>query len=250
MFASKSARPKKIVTTILIVLSSVLGMQSGFATYYPSGPQQNVSERTLRDNGWKLFYEETYSTSLNNSITLIRPSGPYVILAGKAVGSSTILLAAAAPTSEVFTETLRNTPHLVNGTYWYYTPTPFNFNSTHSIGFSPTNVINQNTADTEDLTDPLRLSWHLWGGGWRLGEINGWNPASRLELTFDPAGSAYLKQVWTWDGKPVAASLRNSTNLQFNEAMYGSDTLSDPDGQLRKTIDSINAKYGNLISIK
>jgi hypothetical protein len=29
--------------------------------------------------------------------------------------------------------------------------------------------------------------------------------------------------------------------------MYGSDKLSDPDGQLRKTVDAIDAKYGNLI---
>jgi hypothetical protein len=58
--------------------------------------------------------------------------------------------------------------------------------------------------------------------------------------------------VFTVDWRPVTAppvevSVRKSTNLQFNEALYGSDKLSDPDGELRKTIDSINAKYGNLI---
>jgi hypothetical protein len=47
--------------------------------------------------------------------------------------------------------------------------------------------------------------------------------------------------------KPVETYVRKSTNLQFNEAMYGSDKLSDPDGQLRKTVDAINAKYGYLI---
>jgi hypothetical protein len=47
--------------------------------------------------------------------------------------------------------------------------------------------------------------------------------------------------------KPVETYVRKSTNLQFNEAMYGSDKLSDPDGQLRKTVDAIDAKYGNLI---
>lgn len=46
---------------------------------------------------------------------------------------------------------------------------------------------------------------------------------------------------------PVEVSVRKSTNLQFNEAMYGSDKLSDPDGQLRKTVDAIDAKYGYLI---
>jgi hypothetical protein len=46
---------------------------------------------------------------------------------------------------------------------------------------------------------------------------------------------------------PVAVALRQSSNLSFDQSQHGSDTLSDPDGQLRKTLDSINAKYGNLI---
>ena len=41
--------------------------------------------------------------------------------------------------------------------------------------------------------------------------------------------------------------LRQTYNLSFDQSQHGSDTLSDPDGQLRKTIDSINAKYGNLL---
>lgn len=40
---------------------------------------------------------------------------------------------------------------------------------------------------------------------------------------------------------------RQTTNLSFDQSQHGSDTLSDPDGQLRKTLDSINAKYGNLL---
>lgn len=42
-------------------------------------------------------------------------------------------------------------------------------------------------------------------------------------------------------------SLRQTANLSFSQSLYGADTLSDPDGQLRKTLDSINAKYGNLL---
>jgi hypothetical protein len=43
------------------------------------------------------------------------------------------------------------------------------------------------------------------------------------------------------------SALRQTSNLSFDQSQYGSDTLSDPDGQLRKTLDSINAKYGNLL---
>jgi len=46
---------------------------------------------------------------------------------------------------------------------------------------------------------------------------------------------------------PVAASIRRSTNLTFKESLYASDTLSDPDGQLRATVDQIMNKYGSLV---
>jgi hypothetical protein len=52
----------------------------------------------------------------------------------------------------------------------------------------------------------------------------------------------------TWSPSPAPApGLRQTSNLSFDQSQHGSDTLSDPDGQLRKTIDSINAKYGNLL---
>ena len=40
---------------------------------------------------------------------------------------------------------------------------------------------------------------------------------------------------------------RQSHNLSFSKSLFGSDTLSDPDGQLRKTLDSINKQWGSLI---
>jgi hypothetical protein len=112
---------KKLLTAIFVVLFTIFGIRSSYADYYPSGIQQNVSEQTLIDNGWTLFYEQTYGTVIGNTTAPIRPSGQYVILSGKATGSSTITVAAAAPTAQVFTETVLNTPQLLNGTYWYYT---------------------------------------------------------------------------------------------------------------------------------
>jgi hypothetical protein len=51
-----------------------------------------------------------------------------------------------------------------------------------------------------------------------------------------------------WAGSsPAAASIRRSTNLTFKESLYASDTLSDPDGELRKTVDQVMSKYGSLI---
>jgi hypothetical protein len=238
MFRSKFYKGLRIV---FVFFFSIFGIQSSYADYYPSGIQQNVSEQTLRNNGWTLFYEQTYGTVIGTTATSLIPSGQYVILAGKAVGSSNILLAAAAPKAQVFTETVTNTPQLLNGTYWYNTPDA-------SIGFAPTATINQMTADAYDVSNPLRLSWHLANvGGWRLGEINASNGANgNIELNNGAGGAAYLKQVWTWNGVSTA-NVRQTSNLTFAQSLYASDTLSDEDGELRKTVDQIMAKYGSLI---
>ena len=227
---------KKLLTAVFVFFFSVFGIQSSYADYYPSGIQQNVSEQTLRNNGWTLFYEQTYGTTIGNSTTPIRPSGQYVILSAKAAGSSTITLAAAAPTSGVFTETAINTPQLLNGTYWYYTLAT-NCDVCGSIGFAPSNSIIQNSADVSNVEDPLRMSWHLQAdmGGWRLGDQIGLN-----------SSTAYLKQVWTWSGISTA-NVRRTSNLSFAQSLYASDTLSDEDGQLRATVDQIMNKYGSLI---
>jgi hypothetical protein len=90
-----------------------------------------------------------------------------VILTGKAVGSSTLPILAAAPTDQVFTQTVDESPQLLNGTYWYYTldAAPLLGPILGSISFAPTNSITQNWAVAKDIgTDPLRLSWHLDAG--------------------------------------------------------------------------------------
>lgn len=40
---------------------------------------------------------------------------------------------------------------------------------------------------------------------------------------------------------------RQTHNLSFANSLYGSDTLSDEDGELRKTVDQIMNRYGSLI---
>jgi hypothetical protein len=237
MIVGNLNKSKKAITVVFVVFFSLFGIQSSYADYYPSGPQQNVSEQTLTDNGWTKFYEQTYATVTSTAAPL-RPSEQYVILSGKAVGSSTITLAAAAPTSAVFTETVINTPQLINGTYWYNTPNK-------SIGFAPTGTISQTSADTTGTSSSLRLSWHLHPtvGGYRLGDILGLN-----------SSTAYLKQIWSWDGPvpapapaPAPVSVRQTSNLSFAQSLHASDTLSDEDGELRTTVDQIMNKYGSLI---
>lgn len=236
---------KKLITAVLFLFFSLFGIQSSYADYYPSGPQQNVSEQTLIDNGWTKFYEQTYQTQILNDGTGLRPTGTYTILSGKAVGSSTISLLAAAPTADIFTQTTGNNTNLVNGTYWYYVPNVTAQGG--SIGFADTSTVTLNIADT-NVTSPNRLSWHInltdqsagANGGFRLGAVRDLN-----------GSTAYLKQVWTWSPAPAPAPapvfVRQTSNLTFAQSLYASDTLSDPDGELRKTVDQIMNKYGSLI---
>jgi hypothetical protein len=243
MFRSKFYKGLRIV---FVVFFSVFGIQSSYADYYPSGIQQDVPEQTLIDNGWTLFYEATYSTANSSTGSEFRPSGSFVIVTGKSVGSNMLNTVAAAPTIDVFTETVVDAPQLINGTYWYYTPD-------WSFGYSPTNVVLQASADITGCdgeeenanacaSDPSRLSWHLSGeGGFRLGNA-GW-------INSDVAGgNLYLKQVWTWGAISVGpVYVRQSSNLTFAQSRYASDTLSDPDGELRATVDKIMNKYSSLI---
>jgi hypothetical protein len=102
------------------------------------------------------------------------------------LGSSTLLVAAWAPRSDVLFDTgTGNVPHNANNVGWYY-------NSSYSWGFAPQgDVITRNSCDTTASSfdgfsgaDPTkRLCWHTGGGlingGWRCGSndsLNG-NPS-------------------------------------------------------------------------
>ena len=45
----------------------------------------------------------------------------------------------------------------------------------------------------------------------------------------------------------VSTTTRQTHNLSFSNSLYGSDKLSDPTGELKNTVDSINAKWGYLL---
>ena len=96
-----------------------------------------------------------------------------ICLGGAAVGSNTLLLVSCANCKTLLSSyTDLDKPRLINKAYWYFT-------LSKSIGFSPSSFISQYNCDVYDHfnnlpLDPLRLCWHLDGGGyggWRLGSI-------------------------------------------------------------------------------
>ena len=66
--------------------------------------------------------------------------------------------------------------------------------------------------------------------------------------TATPTESYTLRYTGFSSGSVDArSSVRQTHNHSFASSLYGSDKLSDPDGQLRKTCDSINKQWGSLI---
>lgn len=172
-------RLKKIVliaTAFMLVGSSVAVADPG---YYPVGPQTNVAVSTVTSGGWTLCYSANMQTGMvKETISDACNEGGYVLYAGRAVDSDTLLLAAAAERDIAFTVTATNGTNLNNGSYWYF--------NNSSIGFSPNEEIRQNTADTCSSTSypnvctitgdgALRFSLHSSStglGGWRIGLLD------------------------------------------------------------------------------
>ena len=64
--------------------------------------------------------------------------------------------------------------------------------------------------------------------------------------TATPTESYSLRYTGFSSG-PVTTTTRQTHSLSFSNSLYGSDKLSDWDGELRKTVDSINKQWGSLI---
>lgn len=191
---------------LLSPLTSLLPKANATPSYYPSGPQTNVSISTVTNGGWTLCWSGDYGGSENLSVLTSQCDQEYLLLAGGAKNSSDYLLLAAAPRSEVFRATARNATTLSNGSYWYY-------NTTQSMGFAPNATISQSSADVFDTANTLRLSWHLGFcgankicGGWRVGSNTGLNGSTTFaRAIYESNGSG--QQTPVTPGAPAISAI-------------------------------------------
>jgi hypothetical protein len=205
-------------------------------SYYPSGQAEEVAISTVTEGGWELCYSNLYANSSLFSVITNACDEEYIMVAGGPTGGTTLDLLAAAPRTEVFTETPgqsmcstnTTTAHLSNGSYWYF--------NDWSFGFSPNQTIQQCSADTYDAwsgqTGAQRMSWHTSGsqqnrsimGGWRLGEKTGLNGSTEYtRYVFQSAGAAPATSL-------VVTSLIDDGSL----------------GTLRWAINQANAQAGGI----
>ena len=135
------------------------------STLYPFGVLNSVTAAQLDSYGCSVCYLKTYAT-VTTSDNIRHCTSPYLFVGGRATDCSTFKLGAFDLSSVILTQTLRNTPNLSNGVYWYFTPSL-------SFGFSRNPLILQNEADVSPIDGDARLSWHLDlnVGGFRLGSI-------------------------------------------------------------------------------
>ena len=125
---------------------------------YPSGVQLNYPVSQLQSFGCSLCYQVSYGTATTLS-NINGCTGPYIFVGALASSSSAnFVLGAFAPQTSATTQTARNQPNLINGVYWYCT-------SGYSFGFSDVYSINQDFCDFADLSDRMKLCWHIGGGG-------------------------------------------------------------------------------------
>ena len=195
---------KKILSYLLLVpiysLIFLWAVIPSFAisappTYYPAGPQVDVTKQTLIDSGWALCWSSNYQDS-GFAINAVKDQclGDYILYAGGLTGSDSYMLLAAGKRDMVFTETGYNQTIEENGSFWYLNPT-------QSMGFAPVASIQQSSADVQDgwgggQTGWGRLSWHTGHCG--TGFIcNGWRVGNTVGLNWGPS---HERAIWTSSG--------------------------------------------------
>ena len=135
---------------------------------YPSGIQyETVPLNSATYKGCKACYSRHYKYPTNSS-DVEKCEGPYLFVgAGMFVrGKLSIILGAFELAEVVKKVTVRNTPRLSNGVYWYYTPGV-------SFGFLNNTDLMQSDGDIGTSDPKSRLSWLLDSnlGGYRAGTI-------------------------------------------------------------------------------
>lgn len=160
---------------------AVVGAAQAQAQYNPVGVQTNVALSTITGGGWTQCYAAPFAAAIgNNAEAILSPcTGNYLMLAGRATGSSTMLVAASGLRSAIIQNTGQTnyTTHTVNGAEWYFSPQ-------WSWGFvsadDPDGVYN-NQCDVSNSPKSLCMHTFSWVGGYRINNNTGLNYSNDYE---------------------------------------------------------------------
>jgi len=148
--------------------SDVSVLQANVDALQPStvGPQLDLSQTRLEQQGWEVCFSETFEKAGVSTISSILAlcTGANLMLACRPVDSDIFVLSAQAPRDDVIFDTGTDvtTTHTANGTEWY-------FNEDRSWGFAPEGAsVRKSTCDNLNA-DEYRMCIHTRSGELRNG---------------------------------------------------------------------------------
>jgi len=240
----------KVATAIFVSFFTLFGIQSSFAD--PGRRLEvNVNALTYADTNPTNLSPEVWEDGTNRTLAVYKIYG---------VRASDTLIFNASNVSN------QNNQNNQNGANYFEIVGYFRDSAGFSLGLSKNGQVVSPVIGTYGGVPGYNLDGNANLDSYRLAVTLGQEPDVRFSnapntptsgLVGFPSDSNGLYYVWElyssgqWTGSsaptPAEISVRKSSNLTFKESLYASDKLSDPDGQLRKTVDAIDAKYGNLI---
>jgi hypothetical protein len=183
---------KPMIIRNLIAASLVALAPAAHAATAPVGPQTNVAAATVAGWGFTECFSATMSTVTSGTSSsggfgtaLAGCTGDLLMVAGRATGSATFLLLAAANKSDVLTETAGDATNMFNGSEWYYTPDS-------AFGYAGAgDAVSLGNCDTRSTNASLRFCQHLNPfGGYRIGNLEVLNFSTDYEKVYLSAVSA------------------------------------------------------------
>ncbi|OWQ45911.1 hypothetical protein CDL60_18875 [Roseateles noduli] len=179
----------------LFATLAIAGAAQAAPTYLPVGAQGNVSIDTVLNGGWTQCYVGTMAQAIGNAAqnVLGACTGDYLMMAGRATGSNTLLSLAAALRSDAILNTGANTSntHVANGANWYFAPN-------WSWGFTAAgDSVSLSSCDVSN--SPLSLCLHTLDnvGGYRINDIAGLNSSTAYQKIFFQASAAQVPEPAT-----------------------------------------------------
>lgn len=177
-----------------IILASLftIGMTgSASAMYMPVGPQSNVALATVLSGGWTQCYVSTFSTFIGTAAQNVLDvcAGDFLMMAGRATGSSNLLTLAAAGRADTIFHTGKNSStHLANGTNWY-------FAANWSWGYTAAgDSVFNNECDISGSPKSMCLHTINKAGGYRINDLVGLNNSKAYEKMFFVANAARVPE--------------------------------------------------------
>ncbi len=180
---------QKSLASIALAAASLFaaGAAQAMPTYLPVGAQANVALSQVTGGGWTQCYLATFNVTIGSDgeNVLNQCAGDYIMMAGRATGSNTLLALAATTRADAILDTgnTSNT-HVSNGAQWWYS-------DDWSWGFIGLNDIASNSqCNTNSSAIGMCLHTLEFAGGYRINNITGLNGSTAYEKMFFVANSS------------------------------------------------------------